>query len=182
MIEKTLAKRYAAAMLAVALKEGAVAQVEEQLLALREAYRSDVTFRRALGQPRIPKASRKRLLRKPFEGRTIPAFLDFLDLLVDKNRFRLIPDIAESFDLLADATHGIVRVQVSAAFPLSGAQEKALHERLKAVTGKKVEMRVGVDRRLKGGISIRIGDQVLDGTVLNRLKGLRERLLERAGV
>ena len=50
MIEKTLAKRYAAAMLAVALKEGAVPQVEEQLLALREAYRSDVAFRRALGQ------------------------------------------------------------------------------------------------------------------------------------
>ena len=48
MIEKTLAKRYAAAMLAVALKEGAVPQVEEQLLALREAYRSDVAFRRAL--------------------------------------------------------------------------------------------------------------------------------------
>lgn len=182
MIEKTLAKRYAAAMLAVALKEDAVAQVEEQLVALREAYRSDPMFRRALGQPRIPKAARKKLLRKPFEGRTLPAFLDFLDLLVDKNRIRLIPDIADSFDQLADASHGIVRVQVSAAYPISGAHEKALLERLKAVTGKKVEMRVGVDRRLKGGISVRIGDQVLDGTVLNRLKGLRERLLERAGV
>jgi F-type H+-transporting ATPase subunit delta len=180
MIEKTLAKRYAAAMLAVALKEGAVEKVEEHLVALREAYRADVAFRRAMGQPRIPKAARKKLLRKPFEGRSIPAFLDFLDLLVDKNRVRLIPDIADSFDQLADASHGIVRVQVSTAFPLTGAQEKALLERLKAVTGKKVEMRVAVDRRLKGGISVRIGDQVLDGTVLNRLKELRERLLDRA--
>ena len=177
MIEKTLAKRYAKAMLSVALEEGAVEQVEDHLLALKTVYRADTAFRRALGQPRIPKAARKQLLRKPFEGRTLPAFLELLDLLVDKHRVNLIPDIADSFDQLADESHGVVRVQVATAFPLSAAHEKMLGDRLRAATGKKIEMRVAVDRALKGGISVRIGDQVLDGTVLNRLKNLRERLL-----
>jgi F-type H+-transporting ATPase subunit delta len=182
MIEKTLAKRYAKAMLSVALKEGAVEQVEEHLLALKAAYKADTQFRRALGQPRIPKAARKKLLRKPFEGRTLPAFLELLDLLVDKHRVNLIPDIADSFDVLADETHGVVRVQVASAYPLTKAQESTLGEKLKAATGKKIDMHVAVDRRFKGGISVRIGDQVLDGTVLNRLKNLRERLLERAAL
>jgi len=177
MIEKTLAKRYAKAMLSVALEEGAVEQVEEHLLALKTVYKADTAFRRAMGQPRIPKAARKKLLRKPFEGKTLPAFLDLLDLLVDKHRVNLIPDIADSFDQLADESHGVVRVQVASAFPLSTAQEKTLGDRLRAATGKKIEMRVAVDRALKGGMSVRIGDQVLDGTVLNRLKNLRERLL-----
>ena len=182
MIEKTLAKRYAKAMLSVALKEGAVPQVEEVLLALKAAYQSDAAFRGALSQPRIPKADRKKLLRKPFEGRVLPAFLDFLDLLVEKHRIKLIPDIADSFDQLADETHGVVRVQVSSAFPLSPAHEKSLESKLGAATGKKVEMRVSVDRALKGGLSVRIGDQVLDGTVLNKLKKLRERMLDRAAL
>ncbi|HEU4338847.1 MAG TPA: F0F1 ATP synthase subunit delta [Planctomycetota bacterium] len=182
MIEKTLAKRYAKAMLAVALKEGAVEKVEEHLLALKTAYKADTAFRRAMGQPRIPKAARKKLLRKPFEGRTLPAFLELLDLLVDKHRVNLIPDIADSFDQLADESHGVVRVQVATAFPLSAAHEKTLGDRLRAATGKKIEMRVSVDRALKGGISVRIGDQVLDGTVLNRLKNLREKLLDRAAL
>ncbi len=182
MIEKTLAKRYASAMLSVALKEGAVEKVEDHLLALKTVYRADAKFRSAMGQPRIPKAARKKLLRKPFEGKSLPAFLDLLDLLVDKHRVNLIPDIADSFDALADESHGVVRVQVASAYPLSHAHEKALQERLKAATGKKIEMRVTVDRALKGGLSVRIGDQVLDGTVLNRLKELRERLLGRAAL
>ena len=180
MIEKTLAKRYASAMLSVALKEGAVEQVEQHLVALKEAYKADPMFRRALAQPKIPKAARKQLLRKPFEGKTLPAFLDLLDLLVDKHRVNLIPDIADSFDTLADETHGVVRVQVAAAYPLSKAQETTLGDRLRAATGKKVEMKISVDKKYMGGISVRIGDQVLDGTVLSRLKGLRERLLDRA--
>jgi F-type H+-transporting ATPase subunit delta len=182
MIEKTLAKRYAKAMLSVALKEGAVEQVEGHLLALKDAYRGNASFRKAMGQPRIPKAARKQILRRPFEGKALPAFLELLDLLVDKHRVKLIPDIADSFDQLADESHGVVRVQVASAFPLSATHEKTLEDRLKAATGKKVEMRVSVDRALKGGLSVRIGDQVLDGTVLNRLKTLRERLLERAPV
>jgi F-type H+-transporting ATPase subunit delta len=182
MIEKTLAKRYAKAMLSVALKEGAVPQVEELLLALKAAYKSDVMFRKALAQPRIPKAARKKLLRKPFEGKALPAFLDLLDLLVEKHRINLIPDIADSFDAMADETHGVIRVQVASTFPLSSSQEKTLQAKLHSATGKQVEMRVTVDRALKGGMSVRIGDQVLDGTVLNRLKKLRERLFERAAL
>jgi F-type H+-transporting ATPase subunit delta len=182
MIERTLARRYATAMLAVSLKEGNVAQVRDLLLSLKGAYSKDAAFRGALAQPRIPKAARKELLRKPFEGNAPESFLKLLDLLVDKHRVRLIPDLAESFDELADESRGVVRAQVASTFPLTPAQEKRLLEVLKAATGKIVEMTVAVDRGLEGGLSVRIGDRVLDGTIVNRVKGLRERVHVRAAL
>jgi F-type H+-transporting ATPase subunit delta len=178
VIERTLAKRYAAAMISVAIKENIVADVESDLLALRKAYEGDATFRMALGQPRIPKAGRKSLLRKPFEGRANKAFLDFLDLLVEKQRVNLIPEIAEMFDLLADATQGVVRVKVSSAFALTPPQRVALDDKLVRITGKKILLEESVDRRHRGGMSVRIGDSVLDGTATGRLKKLKEYLYE----
>ena len=182
MIEKTLAKRYATALLSVALKEGAVPKVRELLLALKGAYGRDAAFRGALAQPRIPKADRRTLLRKSFEGNAPESFLKLLDLLVEKNRVRLIPDLADSFDTLADESRGVVRAQVASTFPLTPAQEKRLLDVLKAATGKTVEMSVAVNRGLEGGLSVRIGDRVLDGTVVNRVKGLRERVHDRAAL
>ncbi|MBI4563709.1 MAG: ATP synthase F1 subunit delta [Planctomycetes bacterium] len=181
MIEKTLARRYAAAMLSVAEREGAVEDIERHLLALKEAYQKEAAFRRAMGQPRLPRAVRKKLLRKPFDGRVHPAFLDFLDLLVDKHRLHLIPDIAESFDHLADASQGIVRVAVRSTFPLSDSQRRTLLDLLVKITGRKVSLEETVDRSLQGGLSVRIGDSVIDGTVAHRMKELREHLLERRG-
>jgi F-type H+-transporting ATPase subunit delta len=180
MIEKTLAKRYAQAMLSVAGKEGVVPEVETLLLVLKEAYVKDEAFRKMLAQPRIPKAARKKILRKAFEGKAPASFLDLLDLLVDKNRIGLIPDIADSYDLLADEVNGVLRVQVFSTFPLSPAHEKMLHTKLKAATGKTIEIHVNVDPGLKGGLAVRVGDRIIDGTVLYRLKYLRERLLERS--
>jgi F-type H+-transporting ATPase subunit delta len=178
MIEKTLAKRYAVAMLAVALKEGVVVEIEALLLSLKEAYAKDAEFRKALAQPRIPKPARKKILRKPFEKNAPAGFLELLDLLVDKNRVGLIPDIADSFDQLADEANGVMRVQVDSTFPLSPAHEKTLHDKLKAATGKTIEIHVKVDPGLKGGLAVRVGDRIIDGTVLHRLKYLRERLVE----
>ncbi len=176
MILKTLAKRYAAAMLSVALREGIVEDVEAQLLALREAYVKDPVFRSALSQPKIPRSVRRTILTRPFEGRAHPTFIDFLGILVTKNRVALIPGIAESFDEMADATQGVVKVDVRSARPLSDAQRAGLQERLVRITGKKTKLEETVDRSLKGGLSVRIGDTVLDGTVAHRLKGLREHL------
>jgi F-type H+-transporting ATPase subunit delta len=178
MIEKTLAKRYATAMLAVALKEGVVEEIEQALLALKQAYLGDVSFRRALGQPKIPRGERKRILKRPFEGKVNSSFLQFLDILVEKQRVGLIPDIADVFDQLADATQGVVRVHVDSAWPLTDAQRAALVQKFGRVTGKKIELQEAVDRALRGGLSVRIGDNVLEGTAASRLKRLKEHLYQ----
>lgn len=178
MIERTLAKRYAAALLQVTDKEGATEETEALLLALRDAYRNNKAFRGVLAQPKIPRKMKKQLLRRAFEGIARPSFIHFLDLLVDKNRVEIIPDVADMYDRLADLSKGIVRVKVKSWKPLSDAHRGALAGRLKGLTGRQVEIDAEADPALKGGMLVHVGDTVIDGSVAHRLKVLGERLKE----
>lgn len=178
MIERTLAKRYAAALLQVTDAEGSTEETESILLALRDAYRARREFREMLASPRVPRAAKKALLHKILEGKTRPTFLDFLDLLVDKNRIEILPEVSDMFDRLADASHGVVRVKVRSWKPLSDGQRATLSEKLSRMTGKKVAIEAEIDAQLKGGMLVRIGDSIIDGTVAHRLKTVGERFRE----
>ena len=178
MIEKTLAKRYAAALLRTTDPEGSTEEAESNLLALREAWNTDKAFRSLLLQPRIPRKVKKSILRKAFEGRARTSFLDFLDLLVDKNRQDILPDIADMFDRLSDASRGVVRVKVRSWRPLSAASHSSLQGKLERLTGKKVQLEASVDPALKGGMLVMVGDTVIDGSVAYRLKELGEKFRE----
>ena len=72
MIEKTLAKRYAAALLRMTDPEGTTEETEANLLALKEVYLGNKAFRAVLSQPRVPKSMKRAILRKAFEGRAKP--------------------------------------------------------------------------------------------------------------
>jgi len=177
VIELTLAKRYAAALLKVTDAEGSTEEAEALLLALREAYDGQKPFRDLLASPRVPKAVKKQLLRKALAGAR-PSLLSFLELLVDRHRVNILPQVSEVFDRLADASHGVVRVKVRTWRPLTDAQRSTLLSKLSAKIGKKIEIEAETDASLKGGMLVRIGDSVIDGTVARRLKVLSERFLE----
>ena len=178
MIEKTLAKRYAAALLKVTDAEGSTEETESFLLALKDAYLSQKEFRAVLSQPRVPRAVKKRLFAKIFEGKAKKSFTDFLDLLVDKNRQDILPDIAEMFDRLAAASKGVVRITVKSWKPLSDAQRSSLQLKLERLAGKKVAIDARVDPALKGGMLVMYGDTVIDGTIAHHLKVIGEKFRE----
>ena len=178
MIEKTLAKRYAAALLKVTDAEGSTEETESLLLALKDAYTSQKDFRAVLSQPRVPRAMKKRLLVKIFEGKAKKSFTDFLQFLVDKNRQDIIPEIADMFDRLADASKGVVKITVKSWRPLSDAHRAGLQSKLEKLTGKKIAIDAKVDPAVKGGMLVMYGDNVIDGTVDHRLKEIGERFRE----
>ena len=176
MIEKTLAKRYAAALLSVSQKENALDETGGMLRALHDAYEQNPLLRATFQHPKLSKAKRKALIRKPFESDAKKSFLEFLDLLVNKNRINILPDISNAYNDLADAAQGIVHVQVRSFLPLSDKEKGQLQKKLESITGKTVIMDHATDSSLLGGVSLRIGDSVVDGTVSNRLKELEEKL------
>ena len=178
MIERTLAKRYSAALLRVTDPEGTTEEADSLLQALRGVYEQLKPFRATLSHPRVPRARKKALLRKAFEGRARPSFLQFLDLLVDRNRLDIIPEIAETFGRLADLSRGLVRVKVRSWRPLSDAHRQRLAGQLGRITGKRVEIQAEADASLRGGLHVRIGDTVIDGSVAHRLKSIREHFRE----
>ena len=178
MIEKTLAKRYAAALLKVTDAEGTTEETETLLLALKDAYNSNKAFRALLAQPRIPRTVKKNLLVKIFEGKAKKSFTDFLQFLVDKNRQDILPDIADMFDRLADASKGVVKITVKSWHPLTEAQRGTLQTKLEKLSGKKIAIDAVVDPSVKGGMLVMFGDTVIDGTVAYRLKSIGEKFRE----
>jgi F-type H+-transporting ATPase subunit delta len=178
VIERTLVNRYAAALLRVTDPEGSTDEAEALLQALQEAYEKDKPFRAVLAQPQLRRAEKKALFRRALEGRAHPSFLRFLDLLVDKNRLNLFPELAEAFRRLADVSRGLVRVQVRSWRPISEAHRQRLEGHLARLTGKKAMIQAETDPRLRGGMLVRMGDTVIDGSVARRLKSIREHLEE----
>lgn len=177
MIERTLARRYATALLAQAERAKAVEEMEAQLLALKAAFTGDARLRSALTHPKVGRSQKVKMLNAVFKDRTPPAFSAFLTLLIRKNRLKFIPEIADAFDRLADSTRGVVRVDVVSFMPLTDAQRQGLTAKLtKLLGGKSIELRVDVDPKALGGLSVRVGDTIIDGTARARLKNLREAL------
>ena len=102
-----------------------------------------------------------------------PEARTLLRMLIERRRLRLLPDIADLFDEAALAHKGIVMIDVTTADALDDAGEQLVRERLKGIVGKDVELRLHTDANIIGGIVARIGDQVIDGSVLNQLRRLR---------
>ena len=178
MIEKTLAKRYAAALLKITDAEGSTEETESLLLALKDAYLSQKDFRAVLSQPRVPRPVKKRLLAKIFEGKAKKSFTDFLELLVDKNRLDIIPDIADMYERVAGASKGVVKVTVTSWKALSDGQRTTLQTKLEKLTGHRVTIDARVDPGVRGGLRVMYGDTVIDGTVAHRLKVMVETIRE----
>jgi F-type H+-transporting ATPase subunit delta len=179
MTPRTLANRYAEGLLTQADRLNTVEEFESQLLALKEAFEKDSDFRALLIHPRIPRARKKAVIHRIFGGRAHATFVRFLELVVDKHRAAFIPEIADAFDRLADRSRGVVRVEVRSFLPLSPAHRQTLHDRISGMLGRKVDLQEKADPKLKGGLQVRIGDTIIDGSAAGRLRRLREEMVLR---
>ena len=127
-----------------------------------------------LRDPRVAQAQKKSLVRGALQGRSAPLTADFLELLIDKKRFELLPAAARDFERLLERQRGVARARVRAARPLSDADRARLRQRLEAFAGTGVELDVAQDPELLGGVSVRLGDWVLDSSLRGQLRSLKE--------
>jgi F-type H+-transporting ATPase subunit delta len=178
MIERTIARRYAKALLEVAVGRRRVRETESELTAVAELFRAAPEFRTALTSPVIPRRRRRAAAGRALAGRVGDDVIAFLQILIEEGRAGLLPQIAELYDDLADAQEGIVEVAVRSARPLPDAQVERLRAALERVTrGRRIELELSVDPDLLGGLVLSSGDRVLDGSVAGWLKRTRERLM-----
>lgn len=175
MIDRTLAKRYARALLDVAAKRDCVREVETQILAAADAYAKNKGLQDVLGHPSVSKANKIKIVRAIFETRVRIELMEFLVVLLDNRRFDVLPEIAIVYDSLADEYEGLVRIEVTSFLTLSPEEKKRLMETLsRLVGGRQVALTEREDKALLGGMSVRIGDILVDGSVAGRLKKLKE--------
>jgi F-type H+-transporting ATPase subunit delta len=107
-----------------------------------------------------------------------PVFKSLLDLMLEKNRLAIIPDVRVFYQKLLDEIANISRAQVKSATALSDEALKSIKNSLEKTTGKTIIIETEVDPELIGGVMARVGDMVLDGSVRTQLMSIKETLMK----
>jgi F-type H+-transporting ATPase subunit delta len=169
--DRVLAGRYAAALFQAAAAKGEEQKVQADL---GSAHKLLLDAMAALRHPRVPPASKKKLVHDALGDKVGPTTLTFLDLLVDKKRFDLMIMVSAVYAKLAAEKRGAAKAHVRTAAPLSPDAQQLLVAKLKKFTGKEIELDVKEDPELIGGITVKIGDWVLDSSLRGQLRRLKE--------
>jgi len=177
MIEPRIVRRYATALFRAANKAGVIDQIESDLGLVSYTVESSPRLAKALRSPQIPRDVKREILRAIFGGKVHEITLSYLFLLVDKQREEAITATEAVFVELANEARGIIVVDVTSAIELTRQEESRLREKLSARTGKRVELVVHIDPSVIGGLIVKIGDTLIDGSIRGQLAVLKEKMI-----
>lgn len=169
------ARRYAEAALQIALRDDTLESWTEELAAAASAT-GDARVSGIARNSTLPVHARRELIRRVASRPLSEPVLNLISLLLQRRRIEQLPTVALEFQALVDRQYGIIRAAVTSAAPLAAGDADRLVARLAGRTGATVELTLAVDPALLGGVVVRIGDQLIDGSVRGRLERLRSRL------
>lgn len=178
MSDSIISRRYAGALYEQALSSVVLEEVDADITMIGESLEGAPELGRFFGSPIVAREKKTSVVRALFKDRIQQITLNFLLLMVDKGREQLFPDVVRAYQSLRDDQLGIVRVTARIARGVSEQQQRALVASIESTLGKKVRLDVQVEASLLGGIVVKIGDTVYDGSFKNQLKSLRKRLEE----
>ena len=179
MRDVSIAKNYAEALLVLADKANDREGWGQLISAFGQAVAEDVVLRRFLEAPQVSATEKNLVLGKALADKAPKTFVRFVQKIVSNRRQMLLPEIAVSYHDLLDAVEGRVHARVTVSREYDAAAREALTAALTKALNKTVVAHVSVDARILGGVVVRVGDTVMDGSVRRRLNKLRDVLVAR---
>jgi F-type H+-transporting ATPase subunit delta len=171
----TAARRYAEAAFQVALRDGELDGWRDDLaLAAELLARPEVEP--VVDSPAVPLAQRLAVVSALLESRVRPGALRLVSLIVERGRVRDLPRVTDQFQRQLNAHNGVVVATVTSAAALSTDETAAIRTKVEAMAGSTVELRTAIDSALLGGLTVQIGDRLLDASIRGRLERLRDQL------
>jgi F-type H+-transporting ATPase subunit delta len=170
-----LAKRYAKALFAVGQEEGLSESFRETLNVLGDFLNTYPEAMDGLTNPLYPMELREKVMAQLIsELQANQLIANFFNLVIQKKRADILPEIATEFQVLVDADQNISRGTVISATEISGELQAKVQSTLENITGKKVILASDIDPSIIGGIVAKVGDLVMDGSIKTQLAGLNE--------
>jgi F-type H+-transporting ATPase subunit delta len=166
--------RYATAILQGAGEE--LHTIAQDLEVVKKTISTSKELSQLLKSPIVKNDDKILILKQIFIGRISLKTLESLELLVKKGRSEFIPETIEEFQELLDKQNGVVNAEVASAIELDASQKQQIQARLEKLVGQKVRLQTKVQPHLIGGLTVRIGDTVIDNSIKHQLFKLRERL------
>jgi len=171
-LARSTARRYAEAAFEIAERDDSM-EAWLAALAIADERLTDPEVMRLLSNPSVATASRVEVLGRILGDDVSDPPHNLLALMVRRGRFELLPGVIREFMRLYRLREGIVEATVTSAASLDATEFEALRARLETLTSRRVELQQAVDPDLLGGIQVRVGDQLIDGSVRGRFERLR---------
>jgi F-type H+-transporting ATPase subunit delta len=175
----SVAGQYAQAVLDIAYKAGGSAAdlILNDLKVMHITFNQNPSLGLVLGHPSIPDHEKHKLIADLFAGRVQELSLRLVELLLDKRRINILPQILEEFRKLINLKKNVVSASLFSADKLSERAVADIKARLTEHLGSSLELEVKVDPTLLGGVVLKLGDQVIDGGLKGKLQTLERMLL-----
>jgi F-type H+-transporting ATPase subunit delta len=177
MREPTVSRNYAEVLAALAGEAKDLEGWGEYMSDVANVCTSDETLSRFLASPRVTVAQKSRIIGSAFAKKLPEKLVRFLQAVVMHRRQHLLSEIAIEYHALIDQLSGRVHAQVQVASEASADRKAAIAKQLGRITGLEVVPHFTVQPRIMGGVIVKIGDIVMDGSVARRLASLRLKML-----
>jgi F-type H+-transporting ATPase subunit delta len=180
MLRSGAGRRFAEAAFELAQGDGTV-DAWGRDLALAAGLARDERVARAVDSAAVPFGRRREAVERLLGKHVSRGALNLALLLAERGRFAILPDVSAEYDALVRESRGVVAATVTTSAPLSEKELAGVRARVEQMAGAKVELTTATDPRLLGGLTVRIGDRLIDASVQGRLERLRGRLVQGTG-
>ncbi|OHB97291.1 MAG: ATP synthase F1 subunit delta [Planctomycetes bacterium RIFCSPHIGHO2_12_39_6] len=177
MLDKSVAITFISALVEVASKKGMFEQIEKDLELVSDVITRHAKLKTVLFHPSITRDEKKNLIKKVFGESVSKLMKNFLYILVDRRKEEILELVPEVYKEVLREKKGIVKARVQTAVPLSGERLNEFEKRLNKLIGKNVELEIVHSPEILGGMIVQVGNTMIDGSVVSRLKNLKTRLL-----
>ncbi|MCD5407460.1 MAG: F0F1 ATP synthase subunit delta [Desulfotomaculum sp.] len=181
MLGGAVGRRYAQALYEIATEQKALDAIEADLKSVLMIIESEQDIQKILDHPQISATAKHEVLKALFAERISETVQNFLCLLIDNQREAYLGEVVAEFINMVNIARDVVEAEVISAQELTATRKTELAKVLKSLVGKKVTTEYLIDATLLGGVVMRVGDKVIDGSVKNRLNTLKQHLVSKIG-
>ncbi|WP_427114086.1 F0F1 ATP synthase subunit delta [Megasphaera sueciensis] len=178
MISEIVYSKYSQAMFNIANEQHKIEQYDNELKTIRDTLQMNPSLQKFLVHPRVPERVKKHIIFEIFADDVSPLVLQFMYVMIDRRREGALAAAIDGFIDLSRAAQNIEVARIHVIKPLSAKEEAELVAGLEKLTGKKIEPLYTADPSIIGGIVIRIGDRLIDGSLLRQLQDMEHALLQ----
>ena len=177
-INKGIIKKYTQALFKVAVKENDINQISDRLHNIRSILKSVPELNQLLITRRVQVQDKMNILKNIFGDNISNIEMDLLVLLMENGHMMLFGEVVKRFDYLQDKNSEIIKVQITSSSRLSDDEVQRISLKIENKIQKKVDVKMKTDTSIVGGIKLRVGNTLIDGSVSNHLQKIRDTLIQ----
>jgi len=176
MIQNEIAKKYSKALFSLAEEKDKFIKFNDDLNLVKESFTEHKELKNVLFHPRIKIEEKKKIFNRVFAEEISEEIHNFIQLLIDKRRIFFIKAIINQFNNLVNDREKILEIEVVSAIELEEDMKDRLKEKIEKEMDYEVILNNTVDPEILGGLVLKIGDKIIDGSIQHKLNTLSEKI------